>query len=517
MTQHGTHTARRGLPKWAAFLIIALVLALVCWICAPLATGGSSVFDLAQGSASATVGLTDAPTSLDVRTIDNPQAVRILDGNVYQGLTGRSNSNKVTPALAQSWDVTDGGKTYTFHLRSATFSNGDRLTASDVVWSLQQMMTKKYPGFDTLTNLSAVSAPNDSTVVMRLSQPNPQLLWQLSTRAGFVYCQAAASAADSAESSPTSTALPVGTGPYTVATWSPKASVTFNRNTRYWGAKTHFKILTLDYFPDSAALTTALKDGKIQGAVDISAADANALKNDSKYAVKIGETTTVATLAFNGSSNSLFSDKRMRQVLRMGIDRNAIVQAAGGLGTPLGGPITSLDPGYENLTAAYPNNLSEALKQRAYFLVYHNFTMAVGPDVPQSVVDAVVAQAKATECGITVTRLNQQQWAEQVTGGMKYDLALYMNHGSHNVGQWFTGTGWWIQDSPEADAEYNKAITTSSEKTFTADLKKAVRTLVDLQPADWLYQAKVASAWDSSLSGMPTNMTDDYLPLGDLK
>lgn len=505
------------MPKWAIFLIIVLVLGLVCWICAPLFTGGSSVFELGQSSASVSIGLTDAPDSLDVRTIDNPQAVRILDGNVYQGLTGRNNSNKVVPALAQSWDVSDGGKTYVFHLRNASFSNGDRLTADDVVWSFQQMMTKRYPGYDTLSGLSSVSATDNSTVVMRLRQPNPQLLWQLSTRAGFIYCKSVASQADAASSSPTSTAMPVGTGPYVVSTWTPKSSVTFNRNTRYWGTKTHFKIVTLDYFDSTDAMSAALRKGAIQGAVDVSAANVDELKKDSKFTVTTGDTTTVATLAFNGSSNSLFSDKRMREVLRMGIDRNAVVQAAGGLGTPLGGPITNLDPGYENLTSAYPNNLPEALKQRAYFLVYRYFTMAVGPDVPQSVVDAIVQQAKKTECSVTVTRLTAAQWKVQVTSGMKYDLALYMDHGSHNVGQWFTGTGWWIQDSPEADAEYTKAATATSEQAFTSDLRNAVRQLVDLQPADWLYQVKVASAWDSSLSGMPTNMTDDYLPLGDLK
>ena len=67
--------------------------------------------------------------------------------------------------------------------------DGTTITSSDAVWSLQQIITKKYVGSDELSALSNVESDGNSTLVLRLREPDPRLLAKLTTRIGIVYNQ----------------------------------------------------------------------------------------------------------------------------------------------------------------------------------------------------------------------------------------------------------------------------------------------------------------------------------------
>ena len=76
----------------------------------------------------------------------------------------------------------------TLHLRgNTTFSNGDALDADDVVWSFNQIISKKYVGYERLGSVASVSADDSSTVVLTLREPDATLLRALSGRSGIVY------------------------------------------------------------------------------------------------------------------------------------------------------------------------------------------------------------------------------------------------------------------------------------------------------------------------------------------
>ena len=80
-----------------------------------------------------TIGLKLAPVSLDIRHQSGSAIEQVLIGNVYEGLLSRDSDNKVHPGLAKSWDISNDGTTYTFHLNeNMNFSNGDTLDAEDV-------------------------------------------------------------------------------------------------------------------------------------------------------------------------------------------------------------------------------------------------------------------------------------------------------------------------------------------------------------------------------------------------
>jgi peptide/nickel transport system substrate-binding protein len=99
--------------------------------------------------------------------------------HVVEGLVGYREDGTVGPMLASSWDVSDEGKTYTFHLREGVkFHNGDTMTAQDVVWSwkhwndpkTQWRCLREFDG-SGLIHVTDVSSPDNSTVVMKLAKP----------------------------------------------------------------------------------------------------------------------------------------------------------------------------------------------------------------------------------------------------------------------------------------------------------------------------------------------------------
>ena len=119
--------------------------------------------------------------TLDPAAITGREPVQIL-ANVYDGLVSLDAMDraKVNPDLAESWEVAPDDKSITFHLREgATFASGNPVTAEDVVWSLNRLMTLnlaqasflKTHGFTADNAAASFTAPDAKTVVVTLPKP----------------------------------------------------------------------------------------------------------------------------------------------------------------------------------------------------------------------------------------------------------------------------------------------------------------------------------------------------------
>src|SRR5690606_22505715 len=120
------------------------------------------------------VGLQADPTGLDAQT-QNLTAIWHVAEQIYQGLTRIRPDLSVEPCLAESWDTSEDGLTYTFHLRpGVNFHDGTPLKASDVVFTLERLRAPETaaPGASELASIDTLEAPDDSTVVMKLSAPD---------------------------------------------------------------------------------------------------------------------------------------------------------------------------------------------------------------------------------------------------------------------------------------------------------------------------------------------------------
>ena len=166
--------------RWLIFFGVAIVLSVLLWLGLSLTGRKNPItsFGTLVSDSSVTVGIEgNAPKSLDIRTEQGTAVEQALLGNVYETLVSRSETNKLQPGIASSWQASDDGLTYTFTLNGGmTFANGHKLDSSDVVWSLQNAVNNHYVGADQLGDLKEITNPNANTVVITLAKPNPRLL-----------------------------------------------------------------------------------------------------------------------------------------------------------------------------------------------------------------------------------------------------------------------------------------------------------------------------------------------------
>ncbi len=528
--------------RWAVFVALVVLLGLFSALCVPrlLPQAQTILSGSATPQGRLTLGLADAPDSLDIRTKDNTAAARVLVPNVYEGLTARDAQNKAVPALASSWDVSKDAKTYTFHLRNAVFSDGSAMTSADVLDSFHTATSKKLPGSTMFDSVKSMSAPDDHTVRMSLHSPDPQLLWHLSTAPAIICKRGTTTGAFTAAGRPgASASLPAGTGPYTagaLTTGSAAKSLgtdvtgglTLTATTGWWGGNGHDsarpRTITVRWYADSAHLRSALSTGRVQAAADLGP-DTSVSLPTTKFTSQAGDSTARLLVTFNSAPGSLLSDRIIREAHARTLMGAGALQAYGDGGQASDNlwPVSSLDPGYQNSDGGTSDFnptkytwLASAYSRRT--------TMAVAPDVPQKVVDALTAAEQKAGFSFTATRLTAQQWKEQVTSSsadrpMGFDMAVWIKHGSHDLNEWMTGSNWWDFDSTTADSQYRAATTAASQEDFEKGVRTAAQTLLDAHPAVWLLQLKTTSAWKTSLAltGMPTAMTDIYLPLSSVR
>ncbi|MBM7331484.1 hypothetical protein JS562_52535, partial [Agrobacterium sp. S2] len=145
--------------------------------------------------------------------------------NVFEGLTSVDVDGQVIPTLAESWDVSDDGLTYTFHLQpDVTFHDGTPLTADDVVWSISEAIgpESKSARKSDLLVIEQATAVDDATVELDLSRPSQGLTFYLAS-------------VTIVKDGDTELTSDNGTGPYRFVEWVQGDHLTIERNDGYWG------------------------------------------------------------------------------------------------------------------------------------------------------------------------------------------------------------------------------------------------------------------------------------------
>ncbi|GAA4665622.1 ABC transporter substrate-binding protein [Frondihabitans cladoniiphilus] len=490
---------------------LALTVALVAAGCSSSSSSSSSSSGKADSGATVNVGLVLEPTDLDIRTTSGIALDQILIDNVYQGLVGRTSTNKIVNVLAKSHTISSDGLTYTFTLNSGvTFDDGAKLTADDVVWSLEQV--KNTPTFQNSTDLSAVSsitAPSADTVELKLSAPDSQLLWNLSGRAGLVLEKAATNDRKTTAN---------GTGPYKLATWKQGDSVHLTRFSGYWGTKAKVAGVVFKYYTSASAAINAT----ISGDVDVQTAVDPTLKAQlsgvSGVKLVSGKTTDKYTLAFNNAV-APFTDIRVRQAIRQAIDTKALITALGGSAVQQGGPIPELDPGYQNLDSvdAYnPTKAKELLKEAGQTDLTLNLTY---PNIyPAQVGDILTSQLKAVGITLKVQQTDFTTWINNVLlkRPATYQLSFVDHAESHDFDNWANPDYYFGYDNATVQQLYKESIAATDTSVANAKLAQAAKIVAEDAPADWLYTSTTITAIHDGVTGFPTSSTSARLDLANL-
>ena len=276
-----------------------------------------------------------SPAGLDPHLITAFNSAQIVLGPVYEGLTGVDKDLRVVPALAQSWQVSADGKTYTFKLaEGATFHDGSKLEAADVVASLNRVLSKDIasPLASRLAALDKATAQDASTVVLTLKEPSAPLLASLASIA--IVPRAFETSKDGLQRTP------VGTGPFRFKEWQPNGFIELSRHPGYWNkAQPKVDGVKFNIVPESATRQVGILSGQYDMLPNIDAATALQLKG--RPGVRLAETLELAyTLVGMNTSKPPFDNAKVREALNYALNRAEIVQAAlFGAGVP-GGPLS---------------------------------------------------------------------------------------------------------------------------------------------------------------------------------
>ncbi|EFA22574.1 ABC transporter, substrate-binding protein, family 5 [Bifidobacterium gallicum DSM 20093 = LMG 11596] len=511
-----TAATRNKPPVWAIILAVLAVLAVIIGSIAAIRTLTSSN-DTPAGhkESNVTIGVKLAPTNLDIRNTAGSALDQVLIDNVYEGLLDRGADNGVQPGIAQSWDVSDDGKTYTFELADGmTFSNGDTLDSQDVVWSLNEAIKQGYHGSEFLSAVDTVTASDSSTVIITLKEPDADLLWNLTGRAGLIYDEEAEGSYD-----PKTQAL--GSGPFTVEQFTADDSITLKRNDEYWGKnKAKTEQITIKYFTDNNAAVNALKSGDVALLAPIMPNVMQTFADDPEhYDVQPGDDTDKYTLAMNNGDGHATNDKRVRQAIRYAIDHDELIAARGGVDLPLYGPIPELDPGYEDLSALYPHDVAKAkqLLAEAGYNEQHPLKLTLTyPNIYGSEIgDMLRSQLAQAGIDLDVQEVEFSTWLEQVYTNKQYDLSLVDHNESHDIGSWANPDYYFNYNNKQVQQLINDARTAPTEQESEAKLKQAARIISEDAAADWLFNYRVTTAMAKGVEGFPVNMNQSFMPLVD--
>lgn len=492
-------------PKFVVAAGIALASTLLLSACTP----GSGDSGGGQPGATVNVGLELEPTNLNVRTTSGIALDQVLIDNVYQGLVGRGDHGQIVDVLAKSHTVSTDGLTYTFVLNSGvTFHDGAKLTANDVVFSIDQVAKDaKLAGHADLADVSSITKKDDSTIVITLKKPNSSLLWNLTGRAGLVVEKAAKNKLATTAN---------GTGPYKLESWKQGDSLTLVRNDSYWGSEAKVAKIVFHYFTDTTAAVNATLSGDIDAQADLDATLKGQIAGHDDLKIVTGKTTDKYTLAFN-DAKAPFTDVRVRTAIREAIDTKALIKATGGTAVRQGGPIPELDPGYENLDSVDSFNLADAKKLLAEAgtpALHLNLTI---PNVYSSAVsDVLVSQLAAAGITLTVHSVEFTTWLTDVFTNHDFDLS-YVDHAeSHDFGNWADPTYYFGYNNPTVQKLYAESLAATDPSVVDSKLKQAAKIVSEDAAAEWLFTATTLTVIKKGVTGFPTDSTSTRLNLSKL-
>jgi peptide/nickel transport system substrate-binding protein len=260
-----------------------------------------------------------SPANLDLRVGTDAQSERI-GSLIFDSLVRKDAHFAVQPWLAQSWDHPDP-VTWVFHLRRGVrFHNGRSMTARDVKWTLDSVrngtvITAKAQAF---AKVASVEAPDPATVIVRLKQPDPFLLWNLSD--GAIGIVPYGSGRDLWRD-------PIGTGPFRFLSQEQDRDVMLARNDSYWQQPPRVAAVRFNVVPDPITRALELQKGSADAEINSLSPDmVYALRRQTHLVIESAPGTSVTYLSFN-LRDPLLRDVRVRKAIALALNRPLIIDA----------------------------------------------------------------------------------------------------------------------------------------------------------------------------------------------
>lgn len=400
--------------------------------------------------------------------------------NIFEGLVKPNSDGEMIPAVAEKYELSEDGTTYTFTLRDGVkFHNGQTVTAEDVVYSINRCAAvpegQEKPLVAAFSAVRSVEALDEKTVTVTIAQRDLEFISYMMVAiipAGY---------ADQATA-------PVGTGPFRFVSRTPQENFIMERFEDYWGTPAWLDKVTYKICENADALVMNLNGSSIDLCAHLTSAQAAQL--NSNFKVLEGTMNLVQAIYLNNQAKP-FDNQLVRQALCYAIDRQGIMDmVADGHGTAVGSSIYPAFTKYflPELVDKYPHSVEKAKELLAQAGYPNGFDMTISvPNNYQPHMDtAEVVAEQLREAGIRVTiqPVEWSTWLDTIYNGRQFQSTVVgvdaANMTARAMLERFTSDyakNFINYSNPAYDALFQQAINATDETTQT-DLYKQMETML---------------------------------------
>ena len=456
------------------------------------------------------VGQIAEPQSLDPHAVTAVNDFRILV-NVYDGLVRFADGSlEVEPSLAESWEISEDGLTYTFKLREGvTFHDGTPFNAEAVKFNFDRMLNEDHPYHDTgpfplaffFSAVENVEAVDDLTVKFTLGSPYAPFLSNLAYPTGLIVSPAAVE-----QYGANFGRNPSGTGPFKFAEWRSNEAVVVEANPDYWDGAPELQAVVFRPITDANTRTAEMLAGGIDLMVEVPPVALSEFQSDA-YQVFEQAGPHVWFLILNAKEGP-FADKAVRQAANYAINKEALVnEVLEGTADVAAGPTPpAFAWAYNSELEPYPYDpekakamLAEAGAEGAE-LTFYVTEGGSGMLDPIAMGTAIQADLEAVGFDVKIETYEWNTFLGEVNPGLegKADMAemAWMTNDPDTLPFLALRTDAWpdkggfnsgYYSNPEVDALLEEArVATDQDKR--AELYKEMQTIVQ-EDAPWVFVA----------------------------
>jgi peptide/nickel transport system substrate-binding protein len=250
-----------------------------------------------------------------------------------------ADETKAVPLFAESWDVSDDRQQITFHLRKgAVFPSGNPVTAADTAWSMQRVVRLGFGNAATLNEYgftkdkvdAQITAPDDSTLVLKLDKPYPtNLVLQgiAANRVSFTHDRKTilANEVNGDLGNKYLTTRTECVGPYRLAQWNAGEAVVLQANDTYWGAAPALKRILIRHVAEAGTQRLLLAQGDVDVARDLTPEDLKYLESSPGVSIVRVLRPQLFYWSFN-NANPIFANPKVRLAMRYLIDYDGLAK-----------------------------------------------------------------------------------------------------------------------------------------------------------------------------------------------
>jgi peptide/nickel transport system substrate-binding protein len=445
------------------------------------------------------------PTSAAAGAIDS-----VLYSNVFEGLTRFMSDGSVVAGLAESWEISEDGTTYTFALRDGvSFHDGTTMDAEDVKFTLDRARAEDSANAQKalFAGISEVIVIDPNTVEVKLSAADGNFLFNMAWGDAVIVAP---------ESIETIKQTPIGTGPFKFDNWVQGDRIEISRNTSYWGDAPALEAATFKFISDPTAAFAAMMAQDIDAFAGFPAPEnLPQFEADPRFQVLVGSTEGETILSTNNKLPPL-DDVRVREAIAHAIDRQAIIDGAMfGLGTPIGTHFAPHNPDYVDLTAQsnYDPEKSKALLAEAGYADGFTITLKLPPpSYARRGGEIIASQLRAVGIETEITNLEWAQWLEEVFRGKDFGLTIVSHTEPFDIGIYARPDYYFQYDNPTFQELMTTLGTTSDPAARSELLAQAQTMIADDYVNGYLFQLAFPTVADARITGLwqnaPTQATD---------